>query len=469
MKKLLSAALALLCCVLGAPASADDDDRFVIRASRETIEEVCETHGLRLIRALGRPGLFLVAAPEGVSADELQSSVWADLRVAELEREGTAKTPQVGLDGKLSQSTLATLGGLDRTPMDFFGGSAWTGYVEQPAAKLIGADRAHADQQTGNGVIVAVIDTGVDPDHSLLKDSLVPGYDFTRDLPGTGSEWADLRQSTVAILHKFQSTVAILHQSTVAILHQSTVAILHQSTVALAADGAPTTLDQAADPLPASFGHGTMVAGLIHVVAPQAWIMPLKAFRADGSARVSDIVRAIYYAADNGANVINMSFALDRASGAVRSAIQYATNRGVICVGSAGNEGREAIVYPAALRRVIGVASTTLEDTRAPFSNYGERLVEVAAPGEDLITAYPGGHYAAASGTSFSSGLVSGAAAVLAGLKPNLNHREASDAFENSVFISRELGNGRIDIPAAVSGLDLGGAERGGDRGRDRE
>lgn len=455
MKKWLSAALALLSCLLGPSAWAGD--HFVVRASRETIEEVCETHGLRLIRELGRAGLFLVAAPDGVSADELKSSLTADLRVADFEREAGAKTPRVALDAQLSQSTVAILAGLDRTPMDFFGGSAWTGYVEQPAATFIGADRAHADQQTGNGVIVAVIDTGVDENHSLLKDSLVQGYDFTRDVPGVGSEWADLNQfqSTVAILNRYQSTVAILN------LFQSTVAILNQSTVAiLAADSAPAILDLSADPLPASFGHGTMVAGLIRVVAPQAWIMPLKAFRADGSGRVSDIVRAIYYAADNGANVINMSFDLDRASDAVRRAIQYATNRGVICVGSAGNEGREAVVYPAALRRVIGVASTTLEDARALFSNYGERLVEVAAPGEDLITAYPGGHYAAASGTSFSAGLVSGAAAILAGLKLNLNHKEASDAFENSVFISPELGNGRIDIPAAVRGLDLSVAER---------
>jgi subtilisin family serine protease len=107
------------------------------------------------------------------------------------------------------------------------------------------------------------------------------------------------------------------------------------------------------------------------------------------------------------------------------------------------------------------VASTTLEDTRAPFSNYGERLVDVAAPGVDLITPYPGGHYAAASGTSFSAGLVSGAVAILAGLKPGLDYGEARDAFDRSVFISPDMGEGRIDILAAVSGLDLGVGKRG--------
>ena len=205
-----------------------------------------------------------------------------------------------------------------------------------------------------------------------------------------------------------------------------------------------------------------MVAGLVRAVAPGARIMPLKAFRADGTTSISTIVRAIYHAVDHGAQVINMSFDLDRPSEAIRRAVEYAAARGVICVSSVGNEGMEARIYPAGLKRVLGVASTTIEDTRAPFSNYGDRVVSVAAPGVDLITAYPGGHYAAASGTSFSAGLVSGAVAILAGLNPDLDYRKASDAFDLSVFISPELGKGRIDIPAAVSALDL----RVGGRGR---
>jgi len=204
-----------------------------------------------------------------------------------------------------------------------------------------------------------------------------------------------------------------------------------------------------------------MVAGLVRAVAPGARIMPLKAFRADGTTSISTIVRAIYHAVDHGAQVINMSFDLDRPSEAIRRAVEYAAGRGVICVSSVGNEGMEARIYPAGLKRVLGVASTTIEDTRAAFSNYGDRVVSVAAPGVDLITAYPGGHYAAASGTSFSAGLVSGAVAILAGLNPDLDYRKASDAFDFSVFISPELGKGRIDIPAAVSALDLRVGERG--------
>ena len=112
-------------------------------------------------------------------------------------------------------------------------------------------------------------------------------------------------------------------------LNQSTVAFLDQSTVAFL-DGK----------LPAAFGHGTMVAGLVHLVAPTAKIMPLKAFRADGTSRVLDIVRAVYYAADHGATVINMSFSLSGSSPELAEALEYATSRKVICVASAGNMGK---------------------------------------------------------------------------------------------------------------------------------
>jgi len=89
------------------------------------------------------------------------------------------------------------------------------------------------------------------------------------------------------------------------------------------------------------------VAGLIHYVAPTAKILPLKAFNADGTARLSDIVRAIYYAVDNGARIINMSFSATESSQELMRAIAYANNRNVIVVAAAGNEGYEAVVYPA--------------------------------------------------------------------------------------------------------------------------
>src|SRR5205807_503495 len=209
-----------------------------------------------------------------------------------------------------------------------------------------------------------------------------------------------LNQSTASILD--QSTASILDQQTILMLNQSTASILDQSTASI--------LDTRQ--VPRTFGHGTMVAGIIHLVAPAARIMPLKAFEADGTASLFDILRAIYYAVDHGAKVINMSFSTEQRSAELKRAINYAASHGVVCVSSAGNNGARLRVYPAAFDNVLGVGSTSNLDARSTFSNFGDD-VQLAAPGEGIITTYPGGHYAAAWGTSFSTAFVSGGAALL--------------------------------------------------------
>jgi len=125
-----------------------------------------------------------------------------------------------------------------------------------------------------------------------------------------------------------------------------------------------------------------MVAGIVHLVAPQAKIMPLKSFGANGAGHSSDILRAIYYAVGHGAKVMNMSFNFSTFSLELANAITHATSKGVISVASAGNNGRRELVYPAALPNVIDVASTSNTDTVSSFSNYGAPPVWMAAPGE---------------------------------------------------------------------------------------
>ena len=282
----------------------------------------------------------------------------------------------------------------DRTPVNYFGTTVWHGYVAQPGNALIRtASTQSAFNTAGAGVTVADIDTGADLNHPVLKNVLTGGYDFTRNQSG-GSETADVSQSTVAVLDGNGVETAQVSQSTVAVLDQSTVAVL---------DGPPY----------AAFGHGTMTAGIIHLVAPQAKIMPLKAFQADGSGYNSDILRAIYYAVGHGAKVINMSFNYTSYSQELANAVNYATASGVICVAAAGNSGQQATVYPAALKGVIDVASTSNSDVPSTFSNYGAPPVWLAAPGEGIMTTYPFGTYAAGWGTSFSTPLVSGTTALL--------------------------------------------------------
>jgi len=185
--------------------------------------------------------------------------------------------------------------------------------------------------------------------------------------------------------------------------------------------------------------------------------LPLKAFRSDGTGFLSDILRAIYLAVQNNANVINMSFDTTTNSTELGKALDYANQLNVICVASAGNDGSPAppnFTYPAALQSdVMGVASTNDLDTRSTFSNYGNPIVWVAAPGEAIVTTYPFSTYAAGWGTSFSAPFVSGAAALMRSLRSDLNESSAASALTHAQFVGPDMGNGRLDLLAALAAL----------------
>src|SRR5260370_33640970 len=147
-----------------------------------------------------------------------------------------------------------------------------------------------------------------------------------------------------------------------------------------------------------------MVMGVMQLVAPTSLLMPLKAFHSDGTALLSDILRAIYYGVQNNANVINMSFDTKANSAELKKALDYADQQGVICAASAGNDGTQETVYPAAFQSdVMGVASTTDQDTRSSFSNYGNAIVWLAAAGASIVRTYPFNTYAAGRRDSFSA------------------------------------------------------------------
>ena len=262
-----------------------------------------------------------------------------------------------------------------------------------------------------------------------MRKVLVPGYDFVRNKAGNGSETADVGQSTAAVVDGVPPTY----------VNDYSAAVLDQSTAAVVDDK-----DHAA------FGHGTMVSGVIHLVAPKAKIMPLKAFKASGTGYTSDILRATYFGVKNHARILNMSFSMSQPSNELKRAMDYATNAGVICVASAGNEGKLTKVYPAAYDNVIGVASTTNNDVRSTFSNYGAELVWVSAPGEAIISTYPWATYAAVWGTSFSAPIVSGTASLLLQRRGNLTPAGVADAISEAKHLTPEMGYGRVDIVKAV-------------------
>ena len=420
----------LIVLLISACAPAQAQTRLIVRDSLGLpgINLTCLLTGCTVVTGLGDPNgqLFVVTFPPFLNP------VFAILRlnlqtgILSVELDQVVKQQEAYSTGTPSYLT-------DKTPVSYYGTTVWHGYVAQPGNQLVRTDQTHsAFNAAGAGVTVAVIDTGVDVNHPVLKGVLVNGYDFTRNTPG-GNEDVDVTANS----NQSQATAATLQQRTVAVLDQRSVAVL---------DGGPYS----------DFGHGTMTAGLVHLVAPQAKIMPLKVFTANGAANNSDILRAIYYAVKNGAQVMNMSFNYTSSSAELARAIQYANSRGVISVASAGNDGQETVVYPGGLLGVIDVASTSDNDIQSTFTNYGAPPVFIAAPGEGIETTYPWGTYAAGWGTSFSTPLVAGTAAVMMGGNSNCPNWSVPIGLADAQYIGNpDMGFGRLDTYQAVQACKL--------------
>jgi len=417
------------------------EERFILRVPPALLDQLVAKYGLNVVKPLDSHGFAVVSAADSKIKDAIKDELEIDPDDKGIESDNSVPVPELKRNARLSPPADPILAALAaRTPVSFYGAKAWNSYVNQPAGGSIYLKEAQHEYATGSGII-AIIDTGVDPGHPVLKASLVEGYDFTRDIAGMASELGDLDQSTAVILD--QSTAAILDKDSVVMINQSTAAILDQSTAVI--------LDK--NLLPSAFGHGTMIAGIVHLVAPTAKIMPLKAFNADGTASTSNIVRAIYYAVDSGASVINMSFSLDQPSVELAKAVNYAAARGVICVASAGNGGQESLVFPAAFRGVLGVAAVGDAGLRSPFSNYGSAVALLAAPGEGIVTTYPGANYAVVSGTSFAAAFISGGGNLMQHVHHDLTVQEIIQALSNKKKAAVDLGYGRVDFYRVLKAL----------------
>lgn len=211
-------------------------------------------------------------------------------------------------------------------------------------------------------------------------------------------------------------------------------------------------------------GHGTHVAGIIAAetnngfgtagVMWQARILPLKVCNNKGECNTDHIARAIRYAADQGARVINMSLG-GGCSSAIADAVNYAHfNKGVMVVAAAGNNSG-SILFPAAHDPVIAVGATDKDDKRAWFSNQGERL-DVVAPGVNIHSTVPKNGHDTMSGTSMASPHVAGVVGLLLAQRPELTNNQIRDILRQSADdlgpngFDKEYGYGRVNAYRAL-------------------
>src|SRR5437762_2953443 len=260
----------LICGLYSNPARADN--RVIVRTTLglQGLQAFCNALPLLqtctvvggLDGALGQ--LFLITTPLDLTT--ILNLLGSTVGIVDAEADQL-----LNLVGGQNQVATPPAGLSDTTPVNYSGSTVWNGYVSQPAANIVRVSAAQTTfQVTGTG-IVADIDTGVDPNHPVLKPVLLPGYDFTRNQPG-GSEMTDYTGSPPP---PNTANVAQVNQSTAAVLDQSTAAVLDT-------------------PQYSAFGHGTMVMGVIHLVAPGAQLLPLKAFSSNVIGNLSDIFTAVY-------------------------------------------------------------------------------------------------------------------------------------------------------------------------------
>ncbi|MEV5429530.1 type VII secretion-associated serine protease mycosin [Streptomyces sp. NPDC052701] len=315
--------------------------------------------------------------------------------------------PEARADGYAGQCTF---------PSKKYEGRPW-------ALQRVNLDELWAETK-GEGVRVAVIDTGVDIKNPQLRDA-VDASKGRNYLPSENAEGEKIERGN--------------------------------------AQGTTDTV-----------GHGTRVAGIIAArpakgtgfvgLAPEATIIPIKQNDAEGNGTALTLATSIRYAVQAGADVINISQDTANAvepAPSLRQAVDHALDRNVVVVASAGNDGlggNVKVTYPASYEGVLAVAASDRNNERAAFSQSGE-FVGVAAPGVDMISTVPGNGHCSDNGTSFSAPYVAGVAALLKAKYPKWTARQIVAQIEQTAERSipghdRLVGWGVVDPVKALTDVD---------------
>ena len=378
-----------------------ENDEIIIHlnpASGATLAQINATYQTVTLEPLtGNPNTYRLRAPQGTDLEALAVTMRADSRLTFAEPNFTNEFPEA------NPRRSFVWGGFDAVP-----------YTNQYAIAQLGLVQAQAVNK-GAGVIVAILDTGVQVNHPTLSNTWTAArYDFI-DNDATPED-------------------------------------------------IPNGIDEDADGLiDEAVGHGTHVAGIVHLVAPDAKIMPLRVLDSDGLGDAFTIAKAIDFAIENGAQVINLSLGTASESDLLDDAVKRATQHGVVVISAAGNLSSEEKQFPAAENCSLGVASVGPTDVKSDFSNYGS-WVDVAAPGENIYSALTTSGYGSWSGTSMSTPFVAGQAALIKGKSPTLNPRQIANLIADTALNTNpmnpgfhgELGSGRIQVGESLVKLALG-------------
>lgn len=297
----------------------------------------------------------------------------------------------------------------------------------------------------GDGVIVAVVDSGIDKNHPQLKNQIAVNLGES----GVDESGADRRTNGIddeknGFIDDYAGYNFALNSNNVA----------------------------------DSIGHGSHVAGIIaaehhdtHIqkgyvqgVAPKAKILPVAFIGSSGGGSLSDAISGINYAVQMGAKVINASWGgapCSQSSRILQSEIASLAGSGVIIVVASGNDGinvDQSPEYPAAynLSSQITVGATGVFDGMAEFSNYGDVTVHLFAPGVAIISTFPNSSYASLDGTSMATPFVTGAVALMLSENPKATASQIRETLYKSAFINKSYRNasrGRLDLGLAIPSL----------------
>lgn len=364
------------------------------------LESLARQKGSVLLESDAEGGIFRLSVPPGESADGFLRRLSGDSRFELAESDDPVRVPESA--GRVTGDPIhQAFDFVRQRDPSFFNVSATRASetTNLNAFQQVHLGATH-ERTRGAGITIAFLDTGVAREHPDLSPRLLPGFNALQ--PGAAPEDA--------------------------------------------ADGVSN----------AAFGHGTMVAGILARIAPEAKLLPVRVLDADGAGSVLGVVRGIRYAVAQGARVLSLSFGSTSRSRLLEEAIDRAHDAGVVVVAAAGNDGQELRHYPAALRDVLAVAAVDPQDRKASFSNYGS-FIALAAPGTGIRSAYPDG-YASWSGTSFATPFVAGAAALVLAAHPELPRKKIEARLQsagrsldssNPDYAGR-LGGGVVDIENAV-------------------